>query len=162
MRQAVLRLAALSIISAAVQAVTPEGQGRRAVKLVCAAVLFYTLLSSLPLIDTEAFSFDLDAYREEGLRLAEAGQQQTYAETRLVIQQRCEAYILDKARTLGIKSCSCVVTVVWDGEANWSPDNCLISAVCSEVQKNELSRWIQDSLGIPQGGQEWSVQYQGD
>jgi hypothetical protein len=68
-----------------------------------------------------------------------------------IIEQRTEAYILDKARMLGLPLSGAKVAVRWSTEGVWVPESAELTGPYSET----LSRLLAAELGIPAQKQSW-------
>lgn len=157
MSAVIMRLVGAAMLCAAALALAPSGQLRQALQFVCAVVLVCALLASLGAFDWQGYALHLEEYRLEGEALANAGKDTAQVQTRLVIQQQCAAYILDKAQAMGLANCRCSVTAQWSTEGYWVPTACSIETACSDLQRAELTAWIEANLGIPGQSQQWSI-----
>ena len=153
MRDWIIRLVAVSALTSAAMAIAPEGAAKKALGAVCAFVMLSAALSCVFKMDSYTYALNLEQYREEGERIATKGQESSQTETRLVIQETSEAYILDKAAQLGVNIARCKVRAIWSTEGYWVPYSCTISS--EGGMSDALSVWIEAQLGIPRESQEW-------
>ena len=91
-----------------------------------------------------------------GEQLEERGDAVRDSMSRTVIEQECETYIMDKARSLGIELTEVKVRAFWSSEGVWVPQSARIRSDCTESQRKRLSDVILAELGIPAENQEWS------
>ena len=86
-----------AVLTALVQAVTPEGGVKQVGKLVCGLVLISAVLAPLGRVEATDFSLTPE-YDEQRARL----QEETEEQMKTIIEQRLAAYSMDKARQLGL------------------------------------------------------------
>jgi hypothetical protein len=120
------------------------------IKLLSGLFMMFTLLSPLLSVRLKEFTQhweDLSLYADsavsEGLSLAQA-------ERETIIIQQAEAYILQKADSLGVELSAEVL--LSDG----IPDAVNISGAASPYVKMQLGKWISDNLGIKAEAQYWN------
>ena len=99
---AILQLCTVSIICGLVLTISPSGTCKTAMQILCTAILISAILEPIADIDFESYS----SQRIKAKELEEAFlQNASEAEenlSKIVIQQECREYILDKACSLGI------------------------------------------------------------
>ena len=91
-----------------------------------------------------------------GEQLEERGDAVRDSMSRTVIEQECEAYIMDKAEAMGITVDTVKVRAFWNSEGVWVPESAEIRSACTERERKRLSDVIFADLGIPAEKQEWS------
>ena len=144
----VLGFAGAAVFCAVAEAMTPEGKAKSVQKMLCGAVLTIALFYPVINMDFEAYSLNLALYKTA----AEASRDKADNLSRLFIEERCAAYILDKAKEKGQDISSVKVSVKWSSEGVWYP-------VGAEIEGNysaELSRLIETELGIKREDQVWN------
>src|SRR5699024_781948 len=129
-------------------ALMPKGPVKGVGKLVCGLALVWAVLSPAAKVDLERgqqwleeFDVGLDR-REEELK------KQVGEELKLIIEQQCEAYIVDKAAQLGAECTARVECREEDGM--YLPDLVRIGGGLSRQMRLELSRSLEEELGLPQ------------
>ena len=70
---------------------------------------------------------------------------------RALIEQRMEAYILDKARTLGVPLAAARVHLRWSTQGVWLPESAELTGTYNEI----LARTLEAELGIARSAQTW-------
>ncbi len=150
------QLCGLSFFCGIALGLMPEGGVKKAASIACTVVLIMTILIPLSKLELTEYSVELAKYREMGNELTDKGTEIRDSMSRTVIQQECEAYIMDKAETLGIEIAEVKVTAFWSGEGVWVPESVKIQSGCSEAERKRLSDVIFAGLGIPAENQEWS------
>ena len=116
-------------------------KGRKTLGVIGGFATMAAMLSIAGDIDALGVGVYVDRYREEA------------DETRFIIEERCEAYILDKAGELNVELQDVSVTAKWSGEGFWYPHRCTLRG----VESRELSRAIEAELGIAPENQIWST-----
>lgn len=149
-------LAIGAVFTGAVLALVPEGSEKRAVKLVCGAVMTLLLLAPLKTLDA-----DQPARQPAELRLLteefreEAGEISKEA-AEAFIRGTAEEYILDAARRLGVPQPGVRLTLRGSGAQSlpWAVE---LTGSYTEAQRVRLSLLLEGELGIPAERQIWSV-----
>jgi hypothetical protein len=145
-------LASSLICGIAMELIGKKGSNSAAVKLLCGVFMLLSVMS--PVLDvrigaltdlTGAFQLEGDTFAQEGKNLA----QEQY---RSVITQRTEAYILDKAVSLGA---DVDVEVVLTDDDTSAPKAVTICGKISPYAKGLLSSWLNRELGIATEEQRW-------
>lgn len=155
MAESIRRLCALSILCGAALSISPKGNVRRIMGIVCAAALICAVIEPIKGMDLSAYSLELakaGQRREEFLaENADAGERLN----RLVIQERYRAYIMDKAKELNIPMSEVSLELRWSSEGLWLPESASYTAEPGG-DRNALEQTIQAELGIPLDKQNWS------
>ncbi len=149
--QWVLGLSCTALICGAIKSLAPGGWMKRAVEAVCAAAMVTAALGILGDLAELSVSRYAARYASDAGRIVEDAGEEAKRQTRFIIEERCEAYILDKAASLGAPLEGVSVTAEWSGEGFWYPARCVLTG----RQSPELSRAIEAELGIPKEEQTW-------
>jgi len=149
-------IAGAALICAAASALTPKGKVKGILKLVCGIVLIMAMIN--PLLDgtLPELSLDLSAYRQKADEIIGEAEEKENGLSRRIIEGEMEAYILDKARSLGATLESVEVAVKWGDEGCWYPHEVTITAELPPREKSLISNSIEAELGIPGERQYWS------
>lgn len=153
LRSWVLGIVGAGAICGVCKALTPEGGGKRVMGVVCGFVMMLAVMSILKLGGTEDIGRYIARYNDEAGRIAEEAKTQGAAQTRFIIEARCEAYILDKAAALGAGISDVRVTARWSEDGYWYPAECVLRG----DESAELSMAIESELGIARAEQVWST-----
>ena len=149
-------LAIGAVFVGAVLALVPEGSEKRAVKLVCGAVMTLLLVAPLKKLNAGEAAWQPAELRllRESLR-EEAGQISREA-AEAFIRAGAEEYILDAAGRLGILQPGVRLSLQGEGTASrpWAAE---LTGGCTEEQRMQLSMLLEGELGIPAERQTWSV-----
>lgn len=153
LRDWILGLAGAAVFCALCSAVTPEGGVRRVQKLLCGVVMALALISPLEELDMGGYSLELARCRQQAEEIAASAQEISDSLSRTFIEQRCAAYILDKARLSGFEPGEVRVRAQWSSEGVWYPVEAQIEAEYDQ----RLSEKIEEELGIPAHSQHWGI-----
>lgn len=135
---------------------SPDGRVKKVLKLLCGAVMCIAFISPAAQLDFGAYSKAMAKYSLEAESYIHDGENESKNLNRTIIQDKCEAYILDKANTLGAEIISVDVLARWSEEGYWYPVSADICAACSVEEKSCLEDYIQAQLGIKRDDQTWS------
>jgi stage III sporulation protein AF len=147
-------LAAAALFSSVMLMLTPKGNVKQIVKLVCGALITFVLLSPLTKLNFDALAEFIALTKLEGKEIASSTEYETQLLMKLIIEEETQAYILDKALKLGIENLKVKVTVS-SGENCPYPYSVELSGVETAAAKEELSSYIEGELGIPKERQSW-------
>lgn len=153
----ILGLTGAAILTAVAMAVTPEGRVKKVTQLVCGAVVILALISPVVGFDYETFAISAAMYRQQGQEYSQSLEESSAAITRLIIEEECEAYILDKGARAGAGEMTVSVEAQWSEEGCWYPCMAEIKTDADESVKKELCMYIEGELGIPEEKIIWSV-----
>ncbi len=150
----IVAVAAASIAVAAIGALTPDGRGRRVLKLAGGAAVLLVVCMPIAQIDFDNFSIENFAFSEDIAAETAQIERSNYVLIESVITARVGAYISDKAAQLGLETEVAVAAEPTDGtplpaslEGVWSGDPAAL---------DELQALIETDLGIPAARQVWT------
>lgn len=95
----------------------------------------------------------LDSLNFEASEIVQEGEDMAAEATASIIKDNIEAYILDKAFSLGL---DIQVNVVLTETSPFAPDSVTVSGSVSPYAKQKLQKIISDELGIPEEKQSWT------
>lgn len=136
------------LLCALAGALMPRGPARRAGSLVCGLVLLCAVLSPLPGLRLEEGRLWLEEYLAGVERREQALEEQVGQEMKAVIEEEYAAYIVDKARQLGI-ACRARVSCRADGEGLMLPEQVEVAGVSSDEAQSRLTQIIEEELLVP-------------
>lgn len=153
LRTYLLSVTAAALLLAVVQAVLPAGAVRRAASLCGSLLVLLTVLSPLARLEAEDLAKALSKVRlqtEFSRTGIEVQNRQLMGE---IIIDRCEEYILDKASELGL---TLEVCVTLSEDSSWPyPTAVTLVGEATNAQRQQLTCWIAENLGVPAAQQEW-------
>jgi len=154
-RTCLIRILGIAVISAVALAITPEGSIKKLLGIVCGFATVTVIISTFSGFDFVSFSSYMSQYRETAESITAQALEKTSVETRLIIEERCAAYILDKAEKVGA-SVSASVKAVWHEDGYWYPSEADIVFSGSNEAEIKLRDYISAELGIAPEKQNWS------
>lgn len=150
-RSWLLGLTGAAVFCAIATELTPKGPVKGVVRMVCGVVMAAALVAPLYAFDFPAYALNMARYRAEAATITAEGREISDTLDRRVIEETLEAYILDKAQTLGAEVSAARVTVRWSGEGVWYPE----AAEIAGNWNGALAGAIEAELGIPKEAQTW-------
>lgn len=153
-RQYLLTIVAAAIVCSVVtNIVGKNGANAAVVKLLTGLFLAVTVISpwtKMQIIDFSAYADGLSAQAEDA---AAYGESIANEEMSAIIKSRTEAYILDKAASLGL---DLTVEVTVSGSNPPQPYTVTIHGAAAPYAKQQLQNMIANDLGIPEENQLWT------
>ena len=156
MKTYLLRLTAAAVLSALMGQLAPKGPSGRAARIASGLLILVVAFAPIGEIDTLAAAEDLmgkiksDPLQTEFLEKANRELMSS------LISEETEAYILDKARSLGLSPKVQVTMRMEDGiPVPWEAE---VTGTATDIQKQTLSQIISEDLGIPEERQHWNLQ----
>lgn len=155
MEKTVRLLCMLSAFCALATQLCPEGREKRVLGFVCSVVLLSALFRSVrqPDWDSLALEAALLHQREEAF-LQDVGDLGRELQ-RTVIEEKCEAYIRNRAGQIQIDLEEAAVTAQWSLEGIWVPHSAVLFGDVGERERAQLAAILEAELGIPRSRQEW-------
>ena len=147
-------LTAAALLSALVLALVPEGSVRRTVQLGCGLLLALTALSPLLKLDYDAIAKQIAEIRLDTETVRTGVEVQNRELQARIISEQAAAYIWDKAQELGL-SVSVDVSIEEDGAYPY-PAAVQILGQFTEMQRQNLARYIEENLAIGKEQQTWT------
>ena len=152
LRNWIVSLTGTALVCAAALRLTPEGRVKPVVRLLCGVCMAAALLSPLMGADlVETYPLELARYRARGAAIAGEGTAIRAGLDRDIIERETEAYILDKARSMGVPLTEVRVALRWSASGVWLPEGAELTGPYSAA----LARILEAELGIPQTAQNW-------
>ena len=131
--------------------IVPRGGVKRVHSLMCSVVMSAALLLPLLRLDAEDFTLDLARSREEIGAVTRSAEEISERLNRRSIEDELEAYILDKAQTLGAAVQSVRVEARWSTAGVWYP----VAVTVDGTYHEALARLIEGELGVAAVAQNW-------
>lgn len=148
-------ICAASIVYGILLILLPEGKERSIASLCATASLVTMFLSLVMTTNWEGYSLTLAETRDAAAVIESNAEESRNRLSRLVIEQECEEYIMDKATDLGLKLECVEISASWKKEGVWVPERALITAERNADAEAKLASWIEADLGIEAARQEW-------
>jgi len=152
----IMGLTGAAFLATIATTLTPKGRPRAVVGLVTGLVTIVALIAPIIEFDYAAyasnvahFEVSLEARNQEW----EASQERL---TSRIIRERSEAYILDKAESLGLVGLDVEVATGRNADGWLFPDRVWIIGEVSAAQQRALAEFLAGTFGIPAERQYWS------
>ena len=149
----VLAIVGTALVCAVVRALAPEGGGKKVVSVVCGFAMLGAVLGIRGAADGASVGDYTGGFTARAEEYARQAKEAGAAQTRFIIEERCRAYILDKAAQLGVTVRDVTVTARWSEEGFWVPVSCSLAGNMDAG----LAGAIASELGIPLERQTWST-----
>ena len=152
-RQYLIRVTATAIICGIVAAITgKKGSIPAMIRVMSALLLATVLIAPIVKLRLPEFSDLRDQLRIEGDAFVEEGMLSSREALAAIIKRETEAYILDKAASVGA---DITVNVSLTEDTLPAPKSVQISGAVSPYGKTWLQQKISEELGIPLEEQKW-------
>ena len=152
-RQYLIRIIVVALICGILTGLLEkESSAHRITRFVCGLLMVFTVIS--PIMDIElqgVFTFT-DTLFQSGEIVAQDGQDISEIAMRTIIKRETEAYILDKAASLGVEL---EVDVLLEDTYPMAPKTVRLSGSISPYVRNRLQNIIAEELGISKENQIW-------
>jgi len=122
------------------------------IKLISGLCMAFTVISPILKIQIDDYSDYLSSFTDDAKEVVSSGEEIAMNELYAIIKGRTEAYILDKAASLGL---DVEVEVTLSNDIPPLPCAVTISGSASPYSKNALAQYIANDLGIPKEDQIW-------
>ena len=155
LRNYLLSIVAVALLSGILLSLTPTGPVRRTLRFICGLVLLLAALGPVAKLDMERLAGSLSELRlraEERVEEAEDGSMELMT---ALIKEKTEAYIWDKAASLGMTPVRVEAEIGTEGGYP-CPRSVAITASCTAAQRRRLTELIERELAVPSSEQEWS------
>ena len=147
----ILTLVAAGMLVAGVQSLIQLPRLKQIARLAGGCLLLVAVLA--PVVSIEIDDLELPNLVPQLQTMAEL-EEQTQQQMNQIIKERCESYILDKADSLGA-TISAEVELRQAEEGYGVPQRATIAGVVTPRQRQALSAYIEQDLGIPPDRQIW-------
>jgi hypothetical protein len=157
LRSWVIGLAGAAMVTAVAMTVTPEGKVKKIVALICGLMTVIALIKPFIGFDLARFSSYMTQYQNDAEAFSSEIADENENLTRHIIEERCEAYILDKGKSLGLTELEVIVELSRSEEGYWFPSGANLVTNADTQTRDKLGSSIEAELGIPQEELIWSM-----
>lgn len=137
-----------AMVVAVAGSITPEGSLRRISRLAGGLLMMLAAISPVSRMEDRLLDRVLTEYQLTTEQYHDALAEKNDQLYKTIIEENTAAYILDKARALGIL-CRAEVTFAYDEKGNPYPDVVSLFGDWTEDQRGRLSTILESELGIP-------------
>lgn len=156
LRMWLFRIVVVSILCSVGEGLIPVGSMKRMGKLVCGLMMLWVMLSPLTKAGDywEEFSISYPMGMEEQVKELE---RQTEETRKTIIEEKYEAYIMDKAKKLGVE-CTAEVGCRLGEEGLYLPEYARMTGRFSDVIQSRMTQLLEEELQLPVQRQEYIVE----
>lgn len=154
LREWLLSVTAAAILCALAQGLIPPGPVRRVGRLTAGLVMAAALLAPLASLRGVEPQQWLESWQPQ--QEAEDLEEQRDETMKTIIEEECGAYIVDKAAGLGA-ACEAQVVCAPEGEGVFLPWQVTVTGDLTPGQREQLTRQIQEELGVPPERQQYAT-----
>lgn len=155
MNQALRELCVLAVFCGAALRLAPEGTVRRVMNVLVTAVLLIALLGAVDGFDADTLRVETARVRENELRFAQNAEEARRRLDRLVIEEELNAYIQNKAGEKGLRINRSEITLRWETEGFWLPDEVTLFGVGDTDAAARLLGELRAELGLSEERLRW-------
>lgn len=157
MRSWVIGITGMSLITSVVMAVVPKGRVRKTVSLICGMAMIVVLVSPVLDFDYDTFAQYISGYSYDTDVQEKNLDEENERLTRRIIQEEVNAYILDKAQSVGAVDVMVLAQTKMDEDGAWYPWEVTVEGKFTSEQQQEVQNTIEGDIGIPPDRQYWST-----
>lgn len=145
-----------AFVCSVLQVFIKSGKLREVLNICCGLAIIISVIAPIKDFAFNSYSLSMAKYREDAEAFCDEGNANRENLNRTYIEEKYEAYILDKAKVSNADICNVKVGVEWSSEGLWYPVSAEITYNCGEIQKDEIAESIEAELGISKANQKWS------
>lgn len=146
--QWLIGLTAAAILCTLANSLMPEGVVRQVGRLAGGLVILASLLRPMVHLEANGLASWLEEHWTEYDVHQEELERERDKSMKLIIEQSCQAYIVDKAAQLGV-SCTAEVSCIQDEDGGYLPWEVTLHGTLTPEQQTGLTQQIQEELLIP-------------
>lgn len=144
----IVSVTATALLTGLCRLLMPQGSARRVGAMVCALLLFTAIVAPLGQVRLETLSDSVSAWAQQYEGYSGELEETNRQLERGLIEERCAAYLEDRARALG---CPCAAAVECAGEEGVPvPVRVTFFGVLGPEQREQLSALAASELGVEQ------------
>ena len=152
LRQYIISVIVTAIIVAILSKLLENAHGNKIMKMVTGLVISVVLLSPLGRLRFSSYVSYFDSVDLEAQDAVSYGEELYKDNLRVIIQERCESYILDKASQMNAQIC---VSIQCDTAEIPVPVYAELSGNVSPYVRMRIQKIITEEIGIPEENQLW-------
>ena len=146
-RNWLMAVISVSVLIAAAESLMPAGSVKKVGQFVCGLVLLCVLARPLGALRGESLTEWMEEYRLTLERQEEELERQAGQTEKAVIEEYCQAYILDKAKQFGI-TCRVEIQCARQEEGLWLPRSVQLWGRFEPEAQSRLTELLERELGI--------------
>ena len=152
-RAYILSVVASAVICGSLQTLFGKKGGTATlISALCGIFMAFMLITPLRELDFSVYGDYFSGFMDEAEAVVQEGENDALQEQRTFIKKETEAYILDKAVSLGA---DISVSVTVSDSAPLTPIKITIKGAVSPYVKKVLKSYLEEQFGIPEEAQKW-------
>lgn len=155
MKTFLLTMIGITLMEVLLSAYAGSESMKSAVHLLCGTALAVLVLSRVLGFDYAGYAAALARTESSGGWNVEVASESGQQLNRRLIEDRCRAYILDKAAEMEIRLSDAVVTLTWSTDGYWYPTAATLVSAPGQGRTDALDRMLESDFGIPSNQVEW-------
>ncbi len=155
MKTFLLSMIGIALMELLLSAYAGSESMKSAVHLLCGTAMAVLVLSRVIGFDYSGYAAALARTNSTGTWSTESAAESSRQLDRRLIEDRCRAYILDKAGGLGTPLIDAAVTLAWSTEGYWYPTAATLTPVTERGEREALERMLESDFGIPPDQVDW-------
>ncbi len=153
-RAYILSVVAAALICGSIRMLFGKKGGTYAlISAICGIFMAFVLISPLRDLDFSVYGDYFSGFMEEAQAVVKEGELTAFEEQRAFIKKETEAYILDKAVSLGA---DISVSVTVSEKSPPTPIKITVKGAVSPYVKKVLKSYLEEQFGIPEEAQTWT------
>lgn len=153
-RTYILSVVASAVICGSIKMLFPnKGATSALISAICGIFMAFILISPLRALDLSIYDDYFSGFMEEAKTAVTDGELVALEEQKAFIKKETEAYILDKAVSLGA---DISVSVTLSETTPYAPMQITIKGAVSPYVKTVLKNYMNEQFGIPEEAQTWT------
>lgn len=153
-REYILSVVASALICGSVKVLFHKGGASATlINTICGIYMAFIMIAPLQKIDFSAYTNYFSGFTEEAKQAVSDGQEIAADEQQAYIKEQIEAYILEKAISLGAEIS---VYVTLSDTSPPKPMHITIKGAVSPYVKTVLRNYLTEQLGVPEEAQSWT------
>ena len=149
-RQWLLGVTAAALVLALAETLAPEGSAKKVCRLAGGLALLLAAAGPITgLLDGTLLTQAVDSWRGRTRSVEQELEEQRDQFYLAIIEAETAAYVMDKARELGLECAAVEVTYGYDEDGVPCPWEIAARGTWTQEQRTELERLLEEELGVP-------------
>ncbi len=155
MRSFLLSLIGIALIELLLTAFAGSESMKKTAHLLCGTAMAVLILSQVMGFDYEVYASALTRSDAQSLWSSETAAETGARLNRRLIEDRCRAYVLDKAKSMGVPLIDASVTLTWSTDGYWYPSSAVLTLPDQQGKSAAMEEVLKSDLGIAPERVEW-------
>ena len=155
MRDFLLSLIGIALLEVLLSAFAGSESMKKTSHLLCGTAMAVLVISRVIGFDYADYAAALSRTDAQELWSSESAAETGRQLNRRLIEDRCRAYILDKADSIGVPLCDAAVLLTWSTEGYWYPTGAVLTVPEQQGSSAAVEEILESDLGIAPEKVEW-------